>query len=99
MRRRNVFSILSLMTLMTMTAGMTGSVITHAEEYRGTLQQQLACTPDVYRLCISEIPDTDRIVVCLRQNMQQLSNGCRAVFDANASVQNEPPQSPAQTPA
>ena len=57
-----------------------------AEEYRGTFAQQLACTPDVFRLCGEQIPDTNRIVVCLRQNTAQLSGPCRAVFESNASA-------------
>ncbi len=57
-----------------------------SEEYRGTLEQQLACTPDVFRLCGEQIPDTNRIVACLRQNTPQLSGPCRAVFESNASV-------------
>jgi hypothetical protein len=57
-----------------------------AEEYRGTMEQQMACTPDVFRLCGSEIPDANRIVGCLRQNTAQLSRPCRAVFESNASV-------------
>jgi hypothetical protein len=84
MRNRTVFSILSMITLTTFTSGLPEA---HAQDYRGTEAQQLACTPDVFRLCMSEIPDADRIVVCLRQNMTSLSNGCRAVFDAQASVQ------------
>jgi hypothetical protein len=60
-----------------------------AEEYRGTFAQQLACTPDVFRLCGDQIPDTTRIVACLRQNTTQLSGDCRAVFESNASVSPE----------
>src|SRR2546430_672441 len=56
------------------------------QEYRGTWEQQMACTPDVWRLCGDQIPDVNRIVSCLRQNTPQLSNGCRAVFESNASV-------------
>jgi hypothetical protein len=51
-----------------------------AQEYRGTWEQQRACTPDVWRLCGSQIPDVDRIVACLRRNTPQLSDRCRAVF-------------------
>jgi hypothetical protein len=51
-----------------------------AVEYRGTQEQQMACTPDVWRLCSSQIPDVGRIVACLRANTPQLSEGCRAVF-------------------
>src|SRR4051794_33498871 len=57
--------------------------VAFGEEYRGTWEQQLACTPDVWRLCSDQIPDTGRIVACLRQNPPQLSSGCRAVFESN----------------
>jgi hypothetical protein len=30
----------------------------------GTAEQRAACTPDVFRLCSSAIPNVDRIVVC-----------------------------------
>jgi hypothetical protein len=51
-----------------------------SQEYRGTWEQQRACTPDVWRLCGAQIPDVDRIVACLRRNTSQLSDRCRAVF-------------------
>ena len=56
-----------------------------SQEYRGTWEQQMACTPDVWRLCSDQIPDVSRIVACLRANGPQLSNNCRAVFESNAS--------------
>ena len=61
-----------------------------AEEYRGTMEQQMACTPDVWRLCGDQIPDVNRIVACLQRNTPNLSSGCRAVFESNNSV--PPPQ-------
>lgn len=61
-----------------------------AQEYRGTWEQQMACTPDVWRLCSDQVPDVGRIVACLRQNTPQLSNGCRAVFESNNSVPTPP---------
>jgi hypothetical protein len=63
-----------------------------SEEYRGTLEQQLACTPDVFRLCGEQIPDANRIVACLRQNTPQLSGACRTVFESNASVPQQQPE-------
>jgi hypothetical protein len=57
-----------------------------SQENRGTFEQQMACTPDVFRLCSELIPDANRITVCLRQNTSQLSNPCRAVFESNASA-------------
>jgi hypothetical protein len=65
-----------------------------AEEYKGTWEQQMACTPDVWRLCSDQIPDVNRIVACLQQNTPSLSSGCRAVFQSNNSV----PQSQAVPP-
>jgi hypothetical protein len=62
-----------------------------SEEYRGTMEQQMACTPDGWRLCFSEIPDVSRITACLQQNTPQLSGACRAVFESNASI---PPGQP-----
>ena len=76
-----------------------GLLLQHAarsEEYRGTLEQQLACTPDVWRLCAAQIPDAERIVACLQANTPQLSDGCRAVFESNASA--EQPQPPQRVP-
>ena len=72
-----------------------------AQEYRGTMQQQMACTPDVFRLCGTAIPDASRIVACLQANTLQLSAPCRAVFDSSDSASNAPapnPQSPAAPP-
>jgi hypothetical protein len=60
-----------------------------SQENRGTMEQQMACTPDVFRLCGEQIPDVDRIVACLRQNTPQLSGPCRAVFEPNVSA-NQP---------
>jgi len=72
-------------------AALTGA---HAQDNRGgTMEQQVACTPDVWRLCSAEIPDVDRIVACLRGNTAQLSPPCRAVF---ASDNDSPPQQTAR---
>jgi hypothetical protein len=58
-----------------------------SQEYRGTWEQQMACTPDVWRLCGDAVPDVGRIVACLRQNTPQLSSNCRAVFETSAEQQ------------
>lgn len=66
-----------------------------AEEYRGSYEQQMACTPDVWRLCSDHIPDVNGIVACLRDNTPRLSSGCRAVFESSAAVPQ--PQAPSGT--
>jgi hypothetical protein len=67
-----------------------------SQEYRGTWEQQMACTPDVWRLCGDQIPDVSRIVACLRQNTPQLSNDCRAVFESQANAQQPSQRVPQQ---
>jgi hypothetical protein len=76
----------------TIAAG-TAAIVAPAssQEYRGTWEQQMACTPDVWRLCSDQVPDVGRIVACLRQNTPQLSNNCRAVFESQANAQKPPP--------
>jgi hypothetical protein len=70
-----------------------------SEEYRGTWEQQMACTPDVMRLCSDQIPDVSRIVACLRQNTPSLGSSCRAVFESNASADQPPTRVPPPTTA
>jgi hypothetical protein len=64
-----------------MGCGITLQSAAFSQEYRGTWEQQMACTPDVWRLCGAQVPDVDRIVACLRRNTPQLSGQCRAVFE------------------
>ena len=60
--------------------------VAFAQSERGTVQRREACASDVFRLCSSEIPDPDRITVCLRRNGSQLSDRCRRVFDDREEV-------------
>jgi hypothetical protein len=66
--------------------GIASQNVAFSEEYRGTAEQQMACTPDVWRLCGAQIPDVDRIVACLRRNTAQLSVPCRAVIGTNRQL-------------
>ena len=46
-------------------AGIGAVTSASSQEYRGTWEQQMACTPDVWRLCGDQIPDVSRIVACV----------------------------------
>jgi hypothetical protein len=59
---------------------IAGAFPAMSAEYRGTQDQQQACTPDVMRLCADSVPDVNRIVACLRHNRSNLSAPCGAVF-------------------
>jgi hypothetical protein len=50
---------------------------------QGTIAQQDACRPDVFRLCSSYIPDVGEIVACLRSNKGRLSEACQQVMFAD----------------
>src|SRR6266496_6350470 len=49
---------------------------------QGTLEQRLACTPDVLRLCSAFIPNADEITICLREKNAELSDACRMALEA-----------------
>jgi hypothetical protein len=88
-----------MFALIGVTAAVMGGTSALAQEHRGTLEQQMACTPDVFRLCGAAIPDENRIVTCLQANTPQLSAQCRAVFESSDSASNapSPPRSPSQS--
>jgi hypothetical protein len=56
-----------------------------AQENRGTPEQRAACAPEAFRFCFGYVPDPTRVEHCLRQNMSDLSDACRSVFDQSAS--------------
>ena len=42
------------------------TTIALAQEYRGTSDQRMSCTPDAFRLCAGYIPDAAKVENCLR---------------------------------
>jgi hypothetical protein len=52
----------------------------------GTADERAACTPDVFRLCGSEIPNVTKIVACLKEKKAQLSPACKTVMSAPATT-------------
>jgi hypothetical protein len=57
-----------------------------AQENRGTPEQRSACAPEAFRFCVGYIPDPTRVEHCLRQDMSDLSDACRSVFEQSAGV-------------
>jgi hypothetical protein len=53
---------------------------------QGTMTQEDACRPDVFRLCGSYIPHVGQIVACLRGNEARLSEACHQVMFAEPAV-------------
>ena len=53
--------------------------------HAATAEEKAACTPDVWRLCSSEVPNVSRIVACLNRNHGKLSSACKVVMDGGSS--------------
>jgi len=51
-----------------------------ASGFAYTVEQQQACMGDAFRLCSSEIPDIDRVKMCMVRRQTELSSACRVYF-------------------
>jgi hypothetical protein len=69
--RKNLIAI----AVVAATIGGSGAAVA-----QGTMQQQSACEPDVFRLCGNYIPNVGEIVACLRGNEARLSQPCHQVM-------------------
>jgi hypothetical protein len=74
--------------LLVATSLMLGMLTTACYAY--TQQEQQMCTGDAMRLCGEYIPNVDRITACMVSKHDQLSEGCKAVFEMPAAA----PQTP-----
>jgi hypothetical protein len=66
------------------TACTLGMLTTVSQAY--TLEQEEMCAGDAMRLCSSEIPDVERITICMKRQRDLLSNGCKAMFETDRPV-------------
>jgi hypothetical protein len=82
MRSRFTKLITAAMTVVAVVVSFGGAALA-----QGTMQQQNACAPDVFRLCSSYIPNVGEIVACLRGNETRLSEPCRRVMFSGHAAQ------------
>jgi hypothetical protein len=68
-----------------MVVGLALSSYASASFALGTAEQRVACTPDVFRLCSSEIPNVGLIISCMTAKKASLSQACRSVFETPTS--------------
>ena len=67
-----------------------------------TFEQEQMCSGDAMRLCISEIPDVERITACMERQRESLSEGGRAVFEMDtpaAATESSVDEAPAARPS
>jgi len=63
-----------------------GLFLTSPVVAQGTSAEREACTPDVFRLCSSFIPDATSITTCLKRKKPDLSEPCRKVIFPQAQL-------------
>ena len=44
-------------------------------------EKRRLCTGDAMRLCMNEIPNVELVTICMRKQKDNLSEGCKSVFD------------------
>jgi hypothetical protein len=60
-------------------SGLSSLVVTSVQA--SDAEAASLCRSDALRLCMSEIPDRDRITACMKANRARLSPGCQTVFN------------------
>jgi hypothetical protein len=83
MNRTN-FRIVLRKTACSMAIGLALSSHASAGFMNATAEQRAACTPDVFRLCASAIPNVDNIIACMKAKKSSLSPTCSSVFNPPA---------------
>ncbi len=78
--RRAGFAVMPAMALVLGLTSFAGSSFAYTQE------QKMACMPDAFRLCSSEIPNIPGITACMRRQKANLSPACKAVFDKNLTT-------------
>lgn len=51
--------------------------------FSGTKEEQRACQPDAIRFCSDAIPDTFKVLDCLREHREKLRKVCEEVLEAH----------------
>ena len=50
---------------------------------KGTPEEEAACKPDVTKYCQDAVPDTFRVLGCLKQQRRRISKPCLAVLESH----------------
>jgi hypothetical protein len=57
-----------------------------SQSFAYTAEQQQMCTGDAFKFCSSAIPNISAVTACMYKHKSELSAGCRAVMDKDASA-------------
>ena len=72
----------SYLAMLSVALAAASPALAQGPQYGGTPEEQAACKPDVLKLCGPEIPNVERITMCLRyfNSQRKLSPECAQVF-------------------
>jgi hypothetical protein len=74
------FSSIGQISRLVLVIGLGLAATVSAKAAEATYAQRMACTPDAFRLCSSEMPDADAVKSCMIANRTKLSASCLATF-------------------
>jgi hypothetical protein len=78
---KHLNSLLAAASLVTITAvGAFTSANAATED-----EQAKACRGDAMHFCAADIPNKEKITACMKQHIDELSPGCRAMFKGGKS--------------
>lgn len=65
-----------------MTLAAVVPAVATGDPFHVTDAEKAACTSDAVRFCYGTYPDEIKLLNCMKQNRQALSEGCRVAFDS-----------------
>ncbi len=87
MKRFATAGLIALMTLTSAALAQTDSRIqpggSSGALFKGTAEEQKACSPDATKFCLDEMPNDMRVLACLQQHREKLRKVCLQVLEAH----------------
>ncbi|WP_256982127.1 hypothetical protein [Caballeronia sordidicola] len=84
------------MSRIVLTAFSVLGILLNSTTFAATRDEQTAaCKGDALRYCAAEIPNEQKITVCMKAHLQQLSPECKAMFKQPATSKHKKVPKPA----
>jgi hypothetical protein len=61
----------------------TSIVLPGGTYLQGTPQEQAACAGDAHRFCKDDIPDSFKVLACLKTEREKITKPCRLVLESH----------------
>ena len=67
-------------------AGVLAATFSYSVALAATSEEQQACMGDAFRVCSSAIPNGHQVYLCLLNNREKLSSGCKEIMRRERSI-------------